>query len=220
VTGPEFYLPHCPLVRSKATTTKIRPVFDASAQTEGGLSLNDFLETGENLNPELLAVLLRFRWHRVAWVGDIEKAFLQIEIHSKDRDALRFICIDDLSNSSLEKEPSIFRWNRVTFDLSSSPFILRIVIRNHLKTSKELDPPLARYIEECLYMDDLLAGSESAEEAIKTINCVQKVFKRACMRLTKWVTNDLSLADSLKETKSTSTGNDLTHPIGYEETEL
>ena len=77
-TSSEFYLPHRPVIRSQAVTTKIRPVFDASARTEEGLLLNDCLETGENLNPKLLAVLLRFRWHRVAWVGDIEKAFLQI----------------------------------------------------------------------------------------------------------------------------------------------
>ena len=72
------------------------------------------------MNPELLAVLLRFRWHRVAWVGNIEKTFLQIEIHAEDRDALRFLWIDDLTSSTLEKELSIFRWNRVTFGLSPS----------------------------------------------------------------------------------------------------
>ena len=116
-TTSKFYLPHRPVIRSKVVTTKIRPVFDASPRTEEDLSLNDCLETGENLNPELLAVLLRFRWHRVAWVGEIEYAFLQIEIHAEDRDALRFLWIDDLTSSTLEKEPFIFRWNRVTFRL-------------------------------------------------------------------------------------------------------
>ena len=116
-TTSKFYLPHRPVIRSKVVTTKIRPVFDASPRTEEDLSLNDCLETGENLNPELLSVLLRFRWHRVAWVGDIEKDFLQIEIHAEDRDALRFLWIDDLTSSTLEKEPFIFRWNRVTFPL-------------------------------------------------------------------------------------------------------
>jgi hypothetical protein len=48
-----------------------------------------------------------------------------------------------------------------------------------------MDPSLARYIEERLYMDDLLAGSDSAEEAVKTIQRVQRAFKGACMRLTK-----------------------------------
>ena len=67
----------------------------------------------------------------------------------------------------------------------SSPLLLRIVVRKHLESSEEMDPSLARYIEERLYMDDLLAGSDSAEEAVKTIQRVQRAFKGACMRLTK-----------------------------------
>lgn len=62
---------------------------------------------------------------------------------------------------------------------------MRIVVRKHLESSEEMDPSLARYIEERLYMDDLLAGSDSAEEAVKTIQRVQRAFKGACMRLTK-----------------------------------
>jgi hypothetical protein len=49
--GITFYLPHHPVVRNEAVSTKIRPVFDASARADSGLSLNDCLETGENLNP-------------------------------------------------------------------------------------------------------------------------------------------------------------------------
>jgi hypothetical protein len=66
-TTLKFYLPHRPVIRSKVVTTKIRPVFDASTRTEEDLSLNDCLETGENLNPELLTVLLRFVG--IVWLG-------------------------------------------------------------------------------------------------------------------------------------------------------
>jgi hypothetical protein len=93
---------------------------------------------------------------------------------------------------------------------------LRIVIRNHLKSSEEMDPSLARYIEERLYMDDLLAGSDSAEEAVKTIQRVQRAFKGACMRLTKWITNDPSVAESLEESKGTPTDSNVVHLIRYE----
>lgn len=58
IKGITFYLPHRPVVRNESVSTKIRPVFDASARADSGLSLNDCLETGENLNPELLAILL------------------------------------------------------------------------------------------------------------------------------------------------------------------
>ena len=43
--GPIFYLPHRPVVREDSITTKVRPVFDASAKGYNGVSLKD-IETG------------------------------------------------------------------------------------------------------------------------------------------------------------------------------
>ena len=58
---PVFYLPHMPVVREDSKTTKVTPVFDASAKGHNGVSLNDCLEAGPNLLPNLLDVLTRFR---------------------------------------------------------------------------------------------------------------------------------------------------------------
>ena len=45
--GKEFYIPHKPVIREGAESTKIRVVFDASARpNEKSPSLNDCLETG------------------------------------------------------------------------------------------------------------------------------------------------------------------------------
>ena len=43
---PVFYMPHRPVIRGSAVSTKIRPVFDASAKGFNGLSLNDCMEVG------------------------------------------------------------------------------------------------------------------------------------------------------------------------------
>ena len=85
------YLPHRPVVREDKTTTKIRPVFNASARTKGGLSLNDCLEVGPNLNPDLFTTLVRFRLPTIALIADIEKAFLQILLTEEDSDLVRFL---------------------------------------------------------------------------------------------------------------------------------
>jgi hypothetical protein len=69
--GLHTYLPHHPVYRTDKATTKIRPVFDGAARSKYGPSLNDVLETGPNLNPDLLSVLMRFRMNRIAWIADI-----------------------------------------------------------------------------------------------------------------------------------------------------
>jgi hypothetical protein len=81
--GQCAYLPHRPVIKVDKTTTKIRPVFDGSANKKGRPSLNDLLEVGPNLNPDILSVLLRFRQHRIAWTADITQAFLQIGIQKE-----------------------------------------------------------------------------------------------------------------------------------------
>ena len=42
------------------------------------------------VHDKLWKVLVRGRFHPVAFAGDIHKAFLQVRIHVQDRDALRF----------------------------------------------------------------------------------------------------------------------------------
>ena len=41
-------------------------------------------------------IILRFRTHRKALAGDIEKAFLNVSVAEEDRDVLRFLWFDDV----------------------------------------------------------------------------------------------------------------------------
>ncbi|GFW58301.1 integrase catalytic domain-containing protein [Trichonephila clavipes] len=80
-----YFLPHHAVVREQKDSTKVRIVFDASSKGKGALSLNDCLESGPNLNPDLLKIILRFRLHKIAFCADIQRAFLEIEIVEEDR---------------------------------------------------------------------------------------------------------------------------------------
>ncbi|XP_076635448.1 uncharacterized protein LOC143348736 [Colletes latitarsis] len=68
-----FYVPHHAVVKSSSTTTKVRVVFDGSAKSSSGLSLNDVLMTGPTIQDDLFALLMRFRKHNYVLTGDIEK---------------------------------------------------------------------------------------------------------------------------------------------------
>ena len=68
-----FYLPMHAVYQEHSTTTKIRAVFDASAKSSTGISLNDTLLVGPTAHPPLIDVLLRFRSNRIALTADVSK---------------------------------------------------------------------------------------------------------------------------------------------------
>ena len=91
VGGREFYIPHKPVVRATAESTKLRIVYDASARAfDGALSLNDCLHAGPPLQNKLWRVLVRGRFNPVVVSGDLQKAFLQVRIEEAYHDAMRF----------------------------------------------------------------------------------------------------------------------------------
>ncbi len=52
--------------KESSSTTKLRVVFDASAKSSSGVSLNDILMVGPTIYPCITDVLLRFRTYKVA----------------------------------------------------------------------------------------------------------------------------------------------------------
>ncbi|GIY15038.1 hypothetical protein CEXT_94701 [Caerostris extrusa] len=66
-----FYLPHHPVPNKSGD--KFRVVFDGSAKSSTGVSLNDKLMVGPQLQADLTTILIRFRMHKIAMTADIEK---------------------------------------------------------------------------------------------------------------------------------------------------
>lgn len=79
-----FFLPHHPVLKPDSLTTKVRVVFDASAKTSNGYSLNDILLPGPNLQKDLIHILLRFRMHTYVVTADITMMFRQILVANED----------------------------------------------------------------------------------------------------------------------------------------
>ncbi|XP_062541010.1 uncharacterized protein LOC134209042 [Armigeres subalbatus] len=74
-----------PVVKEASMTTKVRGVFDASAKTSTGYSLNDGLLIGPVLQDELYLIILRFRRYKVVLLADIEKMYRMVRIHPDDQ---------------------------------------------------------------------------------------------------------------------------------------
>jgi len=88
---PSYYLPVHGVFKQSSTTTKVRPVFDGSAKTTSGFSLNDPLLPGPNLYPLIMDILIKFWNYQLAFSADIEIMFREIGLHPDDRDLHRFL---------------------------------------------------------------------------------------------------------------------------------
>ena len=190
VEGREFYIPHKAVVREAAETTKVRIVYDASARASEKIpSLNECLETGPPLQNQLWSVLVRSRFHPVAIVGDIKQAFLQVRIRKEDRDAMRFHWLKDLAT----KQTETLRFTRALFGLAPSPFLLGGVIKEHLQNCKMANPKLVEEIERSLYVDDLISGGETTDQALELKHGAKSIFSEANFELHKWHSNQPAL---------------------------
>ena len=83
-----FYMPMHGVVKEASSTTKLRVVFDGSAKSSNGSSLNDILEVGPTLHPTLQDIILRFRTFMSA---DISKMYREVLLHPSDRQLHRFL---------------------------------------------------------------------------------------------------------------------------------
>lgn len=89
--GTVHYIPHREVLREDKNTTKLRVVYDANSKQPQQSSLNECLEPGPSLIPLIFDLLMRFRLRKIALIGDLEKAFLNVEITPDQRDLLRFL---------------------------------------------------------------------------------------------------------------------------------
>ena len=177
---PVFYMPHRPVVREASVSTKVRPVFDASAHGYNGISLNECMETGPNLLPNLVDIILRFRRWYFAITADITKAFLQINVREQDRDVHRFLW----GNAGQHR---VMRFVRVPFGNKCSPFLLNATIKHHLNQFPESQ--VVKELKDNFYVDDWLSGADTDGEACDMMVEARDIMKQAGMSLTKWGSN-------------------------------
>ena len=147
------------VVKETSSTTKLRIVFDGSAASSSGHSLNDVLLHGPSLYPLLPSVLTQFRLFPIALTGNVSKMFWEVGLRNEDRDFHWFL------HRGPTGEIIDYRMTRVTFGITISPYLasqvlLRIAEDYHLEY-----PAAAQIIKTSFYVDDVLTGADTVEEA-------------------------------------------------------
>ena len=160
------YIPHQPVIRDDAESTKMRIVYDCSArQDPQAPSLNGCLEVGPPLQPLIFDILLRNRMKKCCIIGDIRKSFLQIKIDPEDRYALRLLWYDNLE----ERNILTYRFTRGIFGSgpSPSPYILGATLQKHISQYAERYPDTVEELLKSTYVDDVQSGGDDEEQFLK-----------------------------------------------------
>ena len=178
----EFYLHHKPVVRENAESTKIHFVYDVSARANNqSKSSNEYLEPCPNLQNQIWKILVPTRFNPVAICGDLKQAFMQIRIHETCRDALRLHWIKDHDPQKIE----IYRFTRLVFGLTQSPFVLDATVQHHLQNYINKFEELVKQIMEDLYVDDLITGGDKITDVQTLKGTAIQIFKNAGFALHK-----------------------------------
>ena len=208
-----YYMPHHAVkytqcMREDKKTTKLRVVYDASAKADG-TSLNDCLYAGPKYDQNIFGIILRFRLHRAALVADIEKAFLQVSVVEKDRDALRFLWFDDVNKS----EPDIvsFRFTRIPFGVTSSPYLLNATVQHHLNRHSTEFPDVVQEISRSIYVDDVAFGADNDDLVYELYLNSKSILKSGGFNLRKFLSNSKELQKRIDDTESQSQNISLPH---------
>ena len=180
-----FYLPMHAVVKESSSTTKIRAVFDASAKSSSGVSLNDQLLIGPTVHSTLVDVLLRFRRHRVALTTDVSRMYRAVLLPEGERDLHRFMWRSHPGETLRD-----YRMTRVTFGVSSSSFAANMSVKQTAIDHTQEYPLGASAVHESFYVDDGLVGANSLEEAVRLQEQLQELFARGGFLLRKWKSSE------------------------------
>jgi len=80
---PKYFIPHHEVFKMSqdGQTRQLRVVFNASAKTSNGKSLNDELFVGPKLQNDICEIISKFRLYPIVFSVDICKMYRQINIH-------------------------------------------------------------------------------------------------------------------------------------------
>uniref|UniRef100_A0A1I7VCR2 Uncharacterized protein n=1 Tax=Loa loa TaxID=7209 RepID=A0A1I7VCR2_LOALO len=110
-------------------------------------------------------------------ITDVEKAFLQLELHQSDRDCTRFLRSNDIKCAATEENLNVIVLEEFLVDNTQSSS------RNDRKPESVRD-------QEDLYLDNVMLSANGTREAINKYHEVKDMFKKAAMNIREFPSSD------------------------------
>ncbi|XP_043496480.1 uncharacterized protein LOC122520485 [Polistes fuscatus] len=165
-----FYLPHHGVWREQSSSTKLRVVFNGSAKSSTGISLNDLMHTGPKTQTDIFDVLLWITQHKYIFITDIVKMFRQIQVHPKDHDLQRILWVNESS------QVQAYQLTSVTYGTRSAPYLACRILKQLVEDEGHNYPLAVNTILKGSYVDDISGGAETIDH----LNAVASQLEDMC----------------------------------------
>ena len=176
-----YYMPMHVVTKESSSTTKMRVVFDASAKSVSGTSLNDHLLVGPTVHSSLIAVLLRFRRHRVALTTDVSRMYRAVLLPVDQRDLHRFVW------EGIHRATGRLPNDQADVRGLASSFAANMAVKQNALDNAQMYPRAAQAVLDSFYVDDGLTGEESIQK--RAYKRSTSAIRSAGFTLRKWKTN-------------------------------
>lgn len=184
----EYIMPHHAVLKESSSTTKLRVVFNASAPTTTGLSLNSILMVGPTVQSDMWSILLQFRTHPIAFISDINKMYRQIQVKSEHQPLQRI-----LWRESPSQEVQCLQLSTVTYGTAAASFLSTRTLVQLVKDEGEGFPSASKAILTGTYVDDILYGAKDVSSALNCIDELNRLLGLGEFQLHKWYSNSSEL---------------------------
>ena len=159
--GVSYYIPWN-ITHKDSLSTPIRTVFDASAATQSGNSLNSILAKGVPDLVKLLSLLLSWQMGRGACVADISQFYPTISLIPEHWRFQRILLKENLHTDGKLIEAVI---TKLIFGVLSVSSLSEEVIRKFALTIEKDHPQVSKFLTHYRYVDDLGRSTETKDEA-------------------------------------------------------
>lgn len=188
------YLPHHPVIKETSTSTRMRPVFDASRPTTTGKSLNESLLVGPTIQNTLATIIINWRFHRIGCIADVQKMYLQVKVGPSDSQYQRIVFRNDPAEPIQD-----FSLSRLTFGTSCAPFIAIRSVNQLAEEEKSNHPEAANVIFNDAYVDDVISGGDDVQTVQTLQKSLSEMMKKGGFELKKWSSNDNAVLEQIPE---------------------
>ena len=119
---------------------------------------------------------------------------MQIGLQDEAKDVTRFFWLKDKDTLGVENNIEMYRFCRVPFGIISTQFLLAATIDHHLKNCNNDE---GETIRENIYVDNVITGTQSIQEAVHLYNVSKQIFKGAAMNLRDWMSNSQEVLNEI-----------------------